>query len=84
MEQKNGEARTGVAVLTQRINDCQAHSSTRFDAIERQVGEMDKRVEAAERALGGLKVYGGIVLFVLTAIVSPVMVVILLRHFGAP
>jgi len=83
MDASNGEARTGVAVLTQRMDDCQRHHVQRFDLLEAQVNNMDKRVAAAERALLGLKIYGGIALFVLTAVVSPVMVVVLLRHFGA-
>ena len=81
----NGDARTGVAVLKQRVEDCQKHSGERFETLEGQVRAMEKRSadteRALERALLSLKIYGGILLFVAAA-VQPILVALVLRYIG--
>lgn len=47
----NGEARQGVAVLTQRINDCQAASARRWDQHDRIHACMAHQLADVERGI---------------------------------
>ena len=82
MEQANGEARTSVAVLLARFTDCQRARDECHHRLDQEVAEMDKRVAVTEKTLVQMRVYGTILLTLLTGVVGPIVVVLLLRHFG--
>jgi len=82
MEQANGEARTSVAVLLARFTDCQRARDECHHRLDEEIAQMDKRIAATEKALTQLGVYGTILLTLLTGVVGPIVVVLLLRHFG--
>lgn len=47
----NGEARQGVAVLTQRINDCQTASAIRWDQHDRIHAQISRQLADLERGI---------------------------------
>jgi len=56
----NGEARTNIAVLDQRMSDCQRASWQRLGKIEKTLEKLDTRLDEVDRDMARLKTTLGI------------------------
>ena len=73
---------TDLAVLASRFDGCQAQAREWRARVDKELEQMDKRLRATEQTMWQLKVWGSVIVFLSSSVVGPVVVTILMRHFG--